>query len=148
MQLVRAIVEGTSSHVIVDDIPGGASQAELREALRQLPSVAAVTLLPPLQAGVQAAAPENGKQHQQAPQRALLQLASSSAVDCAIEQINAMQLGGAALRAKPAMAVADAQAALQALIDEHEKRLQHGSAQNGHAEVCTLTALLAFDQAN
>jgi hypothetical protein len=133
VQLVRALLDDSSRHVRVDNLPASISEAELRSALARTPDVASIKLLQGSSGhgGGGGRVSKNGC----ATRSALLELSSATAVEGAVAKLSGLVLDGRPLAARRAAAGGEARAALQALVDAHQDTLarQGGS---GASEVC------------
>jgi hypothetical protein len=147
----------------VEGLPGSLSEAECSSALREIPAVISVSFVrelePGLESSPQAAAdaenanvnhmhdgvpvPENGKQanrmrgHDELASRtAVVEVATAAAVQPLVSHLEMIKVGGCELRARLLLEPAEADVAVQALIDAHEKQLC-----NAHEEKnCTAEA--------
>jgi hypothetical protein len=136
VQLVRLLLENSSNHLCIDNLPASVSEAELHAALSHTPGISGVTLLPrrPSRIGM------NGS----LSGSALLQLVSADAVNATADKLNGLVLDGHTLSARRAGTGYDAQVALQSLVDAHQQRLKgREQAQAGKVRFLCLCILAA-----
>lgn len=130
VQLVRLLLENSSNHLCIDNLPASLSEAELHAALSHAPGISGVTLLPRRPNRV----PMNGS----FAGSALLQLVSADAVNATADKLNGLVLDGHTLSVRRAGTGYEAQVALQSLMDAHQQRLKRGGALVLAGKVCSL----------
>ena len=155
--LAVALLSGADTKILVEDLPGSLPEAECSTALLAIPAVVSVAFVPATTAAVgHASLPESGKQEESGTgvgsvstgvskaRSAVVEVATAAAVQPLVSHLEMIKVGGCEVRARRLLEPSEAEAAVQALIDAHEKQLV--SASNGITDAAVATGAAALEQ--
>lgn len=148
--LAVALVSNSDTKVLVEGLPGSLTESECVAALRAIPAVISVSLVPDATtveapngaaAGAQDSVeaedgPKNGTQGTKSrpgagatPEHrsAVLEVATAAAVQPLVSHLEMIKVGGCELRARLLLEPSETEAAVQALIDAHENQMRGGN---------------------